>query len=159
MRLWGRSTTAIAPAVELAQREGVADRFELAGGVPPEQLLEAIALADVGLALIQPVCLSYRMSLPNKLFEYVAAGVPVLGSDLPAIGPLISEHGIGLLAQPDQVTDVAAKLGEMLRAGPQQALPAGRARSGHGAALGPRGPIARRQLRRSRGFGGAPAAR
>jgi glycosyltransferase involved in cell wall biosynthesis len=104
-----------AELMELAQREGVADRFELVGGVPPEQLLEAIALADVGLALIQPVCLSYRMSLPNKLFEYVAAGVPVLGSDLPAIGRLISEHGIGLLAQPDQVTDVAAKLGEMLR--------------------------------------------
>ena len=55
------------------------------------------------------------MSLPNKLFEYVAAGVPILGSDLPAMGSLIMEHEIGLVAQPDQVTDVAAKLSEMLR--------------------------------------------
>ena len=54
------------------------------------------------------------MSLPNKLFEYVAAGIPVLGSDLPAIGALVREYGIGLVAQPDQVADVASKLSEML---------------------------------------------
>jgi glycosyltransferase involved in cell wall biosynthesis len=100
--------------VELARREGVADRVEFAGAVPPEKLLETIRAASVGLALIQPVCLSYRMSLPNKVFEYVAAGVPVLGSDLPAIGPLVREHEIGLVAQPDQVADVASKLSEML---------------------------------------------
>jgi glycosyltransferase involved in cell wall biosynthesis len=55
------------------------------------------------------------MSLPNKLFEYVAAGVPVLGSDLPAIGGLISGYGIGLLAEPGNPADVAAKLREMIR--------------------------------------------
>ncbi|HEY6654292.1 MAG TPA: glycosyltransferase family 4 protein [Solirubrobacterales bacterium] len=100
---------------ELARREGVADRVELAAAVPPERLLDAIRDASVGLVLIQPVCLSYRMSLPNKLFEYVAAGVPVLGSDLPSIGRLINEHQIGLVAQPDQVGDIAAKLSEMLQ--------------------------------------------
>jgi glycosyltransferase involved in cell wall biosynthesis len=100
---------------ELARREGVADRVELAAAVPPERLLDAIRDASVGLVLIQPVCLSYRMSLPNKLFEYVAAGVPVLGSDLPSIGRLIEEHQIGLVAQPDQVGDIAAKLSEMLQ--------------------------------------------
>jgi glycosyltransferase involved in cell wall biosynthesis len=103
-----------ASLAELARREGVADRVEFAGAVPPEKLLETISAASVGLALIQPVCLSYRMSLPNKLFEYVAAGVPVLGSDLPAIGALVREHEIGLVAQPDQVADVASKLSEML---------------------------------------------
>lgn len=100
--------------VELARREGVAERVEFAGAVPPQKLLDTISTACVGLALIQPVCLSYRMSLPNKLFEYVAAGVPVLGSDLPAIGPLVREYEIGLVAQPDQVADVASKLSEML---------------------------------------------
>ena len=100
--------------VELARREGVADRVEFAGAVPPEKLLGAIGEASVGLALIQPVCLSYEMSLPNKLFEYVAAGIPVLGSDLPAIGALVREHEIGLVAQPDQVADVASKLSAML---------------------------------------------
>jgi glycosyltransferase involved in cell wall biosynthesis len=54
------------------------------------------------------------MSLPNKVFEYVAAGLPVLGSDLPAISALVNEHRIGLLARPGEVDDVAAKLEAML---------------------------------------------
>jgi glycosyltransferase involved in cell wall biosynthesis len=100
--------------VALADREGVSDRVEFAGAVTADRLIETIREASVGLALIQPICLSYRMSLPNKVFEYVAAGLPVLGSDLPAIGSLVSEHRIGLLAEPGEVEDVAAKLGEML---------------------------------------------
>jgi glycosyltransferase involved in cell wall biosynthesis len=100
--------------VQLAQTEGVSDRVEFAGAVSPDELIEAISEASVGLALIQPICLSYRMSLPNKVFEYVAAGLPVLGSDLPAIGALVNEHRIGLLAEPGEAEDVAAKLAEML---------------------------------------------
>lgn len=100
--------------VELARTEGVSDRVEFAGAVSPDELIETIREASVGLALIQPICLSYRMSLPNKVFEYVAAGLPVLGSDLPAISALVNEHRIGLLAEPGEVDDVAAKLGEML---------------------------------------------
>jgi glycosyltransferase involved in cell wall biosynthesis len=100
--------------VELADHEGVSDRVEFAGAVSPSELIAAIREASVGLALIQPVCLSYRMSLPNKVFEYVAAGLPVLGSDLPAISALVNEHRIGLLARPGEVDDVAAKLEAML---------------------------------------------
>jgi glycosyltransferase involved in cell wall biosynthesis len=100
--------------VALADREGVSDRVEFAGAVSSRELVETISEASVGLALIQPICLSYRMSLPNKVFEYVAAGLPVLGSDLPAIGSLVTEHRIGLLAEPGEAEDVAAKLGEML---------------------------------------------
>jgi glycosyltransferase involved in cell wall biosynthesis len=100
--------------VALADREGVSDRVEFAGAVSAGELIETISGASVGLALIQPICLSYRMSLPNKVFEYVAAGLPVLGSDLPAIGSLVNEHRIGLLAEPGEARDVADKLGEML---------------------------------------------
>jgi glycosyltransferase involved in cell wall biosynthesis len=100
--------------VALADREGVSDRVEFAGAVSADQLIETIREASVGLALIQPICLSYRMSLPNKVFEYVAAGLPVLGTDLPAIGSLVTEHRIGLLAEPGEAKDVAEKLGEML---------------------------------------------
>jgi glycosyltransferase involved in cell wall biosynthesis len=115
LRLVGPARPAyLAELVELADREGVSDRVEFAGAVSPDELVETISEASVGLALIQPVCLSYRMSLPNKVFEYVAAGLPVLGSDLPAISALVNEHRIGLLAEPGEVEDVAIKLGEML---------------------------------------------
>jgi glycosyltransferase involved in cell wall biosynthesis len=100
--------------VELARKEGVYERVAFTTPVPPEEVVETARPATVGLALIQPVCLSYRMSLPNKLFEYMAAGIPVLGSDLPVISSFIQEHGVGLVARPDDVEDVASKLAQML---------------------------------------------
>lgn len=99
---------------ELARGEGVAERLELAGPVPPSRAVESVRGAAVGLALIQPACLSYELSLPNKLFEYVLAGVPVLAADLPVIGSFVREHQVGLVARPDDVDDVAEKLAALL---------------------------------------------
>lgn len=107
---------------ELARGRGVAGRVEFVPPVPPGQVVPAVAQADVGLALIQPACLSYEMSLPNKLFEYVLAGLPVLASDLPVIGAFVREHDVGLVARPGDPEDVAAKLQELLRPDRNQAF-------------------------------------
>lgn len=69
--------------------------------VEPHDLLRWTAGADVGLCVIEPLCLSYQLSLPNKLFEYVAAGVPVLASDLPAIREVVTGYSCGWLCQPE----------------------------------------------------------
>ena len=107
---WGFS----AELSRLAERLNVSERVELRDPVPPDEASSLIADADVGLALVQPSCLSYELTLPNKLFEYTAAGVPVLGSDLPVIAEFIARHGVGMTAVPDDVGDVAAKLRTML---------------------------------------------
>src|SRR5690606_11461563 len=45
-----------------------------------------------------PIC--YYTTLPNKLFEYVMAEVPVLGSDSPGIGKVVAETGVGEVVDP-----------------------------------------------------------
>jgi len=65
--------------------------------VLPEQLLSIIKQADIGLCPIEPICKSYYYALPNKFWEYVAAGLPVYASNLPSISRLILEHGIGYM--------------------------------------------------------------
>ena len=82
--------------------------------VPPNRLLALTADATIGACLIEPLSESLRLSLPNKLFEYAAAGVPVLGSDLPEIERLIRTYDFGLTAPPDDVESVAAALRSML---------------------------------------------
>ena len=64
-------------------------------------MAEALGGAAAGLALIQPACLSYSLSLPNKLFEYVAAGLPILAAEVPVIRAFVEEHGAGLVVAPD----------------------------------------------------------
>lgn len=63
--------------------------------VPPAELARFSASADVGLCLIEGTSLSYRYCMPNKLFEYLAAGVPPIVSDLPEIRRAVELHGAG----------------------------------------------------------------
>ena len=64
-------------------------------GVPLDRLLAFTAEADVGVSLLQDTCENHRLALPNKVFEYVAAGVPVVVSDLPELRRLVDRYGIG----------------------------------------------------------------
>jgi len=106
----------------LAERAGVGERVAFRPPVPPAEAASVLADAAAGLALIEPVCLSYRLTLPNKLFEYVAAGLPILASDLPVIARFVAEHGVGLTVSPTSPTDVAAGLARLLEPGANESF-------------------------------------
>jgi glycosyltransferase involved in cell wall biosynthesis len=80
-----------------AEARGVAHRIRFADPVAPHQVPTVAASADLALVAIQPVCLSYRHSLPNKLFEAIQAGVPVVATELPDIAEIVRAHGVGEL--------------------------------------------------------------
>ncbi len=98
----------------LARDLGVEQRLELAPPVAPEDARLMLADACVGLALIQPACLSYRLTLPNKLFEYVHAQLPVVATNLPVIDDFVRAHGVGLTVEPGEPAQLATALERML---------------------------------------------
>ena len=63
--------------------------------VPHEQVVSIAKSADVGLCLIQNVSLSDYYCLPNKLFEYCFAEIPVLASNFPDISQTVEEYNLG----------------------------------------------------------------
>ena len=63
--------------------------------VSPSEVLEYAAGADVGVCLYEDTCLNHRYCLPNKVFEYLLAGLPVLVSRLPDLGALVASLGAG----------------------------------------------------------------
>jgi glycogen(starch) synthase len=96
-----------------ARNAGVEDRLELEPAVPPTSVAAALKDATAGLCLIQPVCRSYELTLPNKLFEYAAAGVPVLASDLPVIAAVVRAQGLGEVVSPDDPEAIATALRQL----------------------------------------------
>jgi glycosyltransferase involved in cell wall biosynthesis len=103
-----------------------ADRPELSGrvfvvpAVPPSELLDWVAAADVVAMPIQPTTLNHRFTTPNKLFEAMTVGVPVVVSDLPGMATIVRETGCGLLCDPTDPGDIAAAIREILDAPPER---------------------------------------
>ncbi|MFK5584301.1 glycosyltransferase [Serinicoccus sp. LYQ131] len=95
-----------------ARQAGVADRMHLVGAVPSELVPQTLADADVAVVYVRPICLSYRFSLPNKLFESIHAGLPIVAADLPDTAEVVRRYGVG------EVFDARspAELAEAIRA-------------------------------------------
>ena len=89
------------------RRRQVQDRVTVLPSVPLDDLLAWTAEADVGVTLLQDSCENHRLALPNKLFEYIAAGIPVVASALPEIESLVTSYGVGWCVRPDDPGRVA----------------------------------------------------
>lgn len=79
----------------LAQQLGVANRVRFVPSVPPKDVHCYTTGGTIGVAPIEPTCLSYCYCLPNKLFQYIQAGLPVVTSDLPEMAKVVHHYEIG----------------------------------------------------------------
>ena len=89
-------------------------RLAVLPAVPPTELLDWVGSADVVAMPIQPTTLNHRLTTPNKLFEAMAAGVPVMASDLPGMAGIVRETGCGVLVDPTDPGAIAAVIGGLL---------------------------------------------
>lgn len=89
-------------------------RLHILPAVPPASLLEWVASADVVAIPIQPTTLNHRLTTPNKLFEALAAGVPIVAADLPGMAPIVRESGAGVLCDPTDPAAIAAAIRRIL---------------------------------------------
>lgn len=78
-----------------ADRLGIGDRVVMLAPVPPSEVVAHAASADVGISPYLPLGLNNRSSLPNKLFQYMAAGLPVVASDFPQIREVVEGSRCG----------------------------------------------------------------
>lgn len=80
-----------------AVERGVADRFHVAPMQPAHRLPAYIAGADIGVIARQGISRNLRLSLPNRLFQMIAARLPVIATPLPEIARVVRDWGVGLL--------------------------------------------------------------
>jgi len=100
------------PLRRSVEAEGLQERVLIAGPIPQAELHEWTASADLGVLVLDPVNLSKRLALANKIFEYMAAGIPILATDLPENRRIIDQCECGWLI-PDW--DPAALAGHIAR--------------------------------------------
>jgi glycosyltransferase involved in cell wall biosynthesis len=103
---------------EVVAREPYRGRVFVLDAVPPSELLSWTASADVMVMAIQPSSLNHLHTTPNKLFEAMAAGVPVVASDLPGMAAIVRATGCGVLCDPTSPAAIAAALRGILELPP-----------------------------------------
>ncbi len=81
---------------EFINSKNLHDKIFLPGAVPYKNLHDWTSGADVGVSLIEPISISYKHALPNKIFEYTMARIPTLCTDLPAQKDIIDEFENGI---------------------------------------------------------------
>ena len=81
--------------------------------VNPNILLDYTSSADFGIATIEDTCLSYRYCLPNKMFEYIMAEVPIIVSNLPEMKKIVKEYNIGVFVKEHNKQDIKNALIEV----------------------------------------------
>lgn len=81
----------------------IREKVFFAGKVSQDDLLNYTASADLGICLIENLSLSYYYALPNKLFEYIMAEIPVIISDLPQMVKITDDYKVGYVIERNEV--------------------------------------------------------
>jgi glycosyltransferase involved in cell wall biosynthesis len=98
----------------VADRLGIGGRIDFTGLVEPGKVPDLLGQADV-LVLPNPAsAISTRYTSPLKLFEYMAAGRPIVSSDLPSIREVISDDVNALLVPPGDAEALASAIQRLL---------------------------------------------
>lgn len=101
----------------VAREHGVADRVRFVAPVESDAVPTAISDADVSVVYPQPVSLNSIYSLPNKLFQSIQAGLPVVASDAEDVAEVVTSLGIGVVAPARDVAALARAIAEVLESG------------------------------------------
>jgi glycosyltransferase involved in cell wall biosynthesis len=103
----------------LITREGVSGRVKIIPPVPYTELLTWTTSADIGLVVYSPssartITPNIQLCLPNKLFEYLMAGLPVLASPLDAVADIIRTYDVGCIVNSLEPEEIGRAISRML---------------------------------------------
>jgi glycosyltransferase involved in cell wall biosynthesis len=100
---------------ERSKNKSVQNRVHFLSKLLPSELQKITPLADIGLSLEEDLGLNYRYALPNKIFDYIQAEIPILVSDLPEMKQIIIKYKVGEIIQLRTPQGLAAQIQKMLK--------------------------------------------
>ena len=82
-------------------------RVGILPAVPPNEVISICSVADVGIHPIENTCLNHFYCLPNKLFQYIQAGIPVLCSDFPEMKNIVDGYKVGEVFDVEDISNIS----------------------------------------------------
>ncbi len=102
---------------EMVTELNLEDKVLILGKLPYNEMMQYTQIADLGLTLDKDTNINYRYSLPNKVFDYIQAGIPVLASNLLEVANVVKLYQVGEIVESHEPLLIAKKMTEMLNDG------------------------------------------
>ncbi|MBI4338409.1 MAG: glycosyltransferase family 4 protein [Chloroflexi bacterium] len=96
------------------QEKGLQSKVLFHAAVPNAQILEYTASADLGVVFYDDNCRNNRYCAPNKLYDYMMAGIPSVASDLPGIQEVVQREDVGVLVNSKDHRSIATGINRLL---------------------------------------------
>ncbi len=81
--------------------------------LPASEVIARVAEYDIGMFIIKPVSYNYHNALPNRFFDFIAAGLAVCVGPSPAMKAIVDQFGIGLVTPTFEAVDIGAALNRL----------------------------------------------
>ena len=99
----------------IVDNEGLRDKVYFLDRVPFSKLHSYTCSANLGLCLIKGTGKSFYNSLPNKLFEYMMGGLPIIASNFPEMKNVIKKTGVGITTDPTDINSISLEVRNILK--------------------------------------------
>lgn len=107
---------------EMVWKMNLTEKVFFTGRLDPYRLKSLSRQAHVGISLERKTNLNYYYALPNKLFDYIQAGIPVVCSSFPEMKKIVDGHKTGIVVNPDDEDEIVNAIGECLYDAKKRAL-------------------------------------
>ena len=97
-------------AKEIVSQKRLDDKVKFFDKRPYLEMMQLTSNANIGLSLDKPLSDNYRFSLPNKLFDYIQAGIPILSSELFELKKIITKYEIGCFVKTVSPEEIAKNI-------------------------------------------------
>lgn len=85
------------------------------GKKPYSIMMQYTHYADIGLTLDKPSNLNYKLSLPNKVFDYMHAGTAVIATDIKEVAHVVNTHKLGIVLDEFNAENLAKAISNLLQ--------------------------------------------
>ena len=99
---------------EFVNKKKLSKKIKFFGKLKPSELKKITPKADLGLSIEEDLGLNYRFALPNKIFDYIHANIPVLVSDLPEMKRIVIDYQVGEIIKDREPKKLANQIKKIL---------------------------------------------
>lgn len=98
---------------EIVRSKNLSHKVLFKARMPYADLMQYTSVCNAGISMDKDTNLNYRYSLPNKLFDFMHAGIPIIASDLPEIKKIVLNYNVGVICPAVNAESIAKTIQEM----------------------------------------------